>query len=184
MCSKIKIIIVAMVVVIAGVSGYFIHDINTRFPKAVVEYYSKDNPLNINNLVITPVESRIWNLNDFNEAYPNVLYQDDFIYSDMGRIITYTLTYENISQEDIKFKPEFSDAWMWSSCLHNGVRKVTGEGTTTFKPNEVQTITLYARAYAGSQVTVSDFRNLKDNNNYLIYQEYPKKKMVKFDWVG
>ncbi len=184
MRSKIKIVIVAIVVVIAGISGYFIHDINTRFPKAVVEYYTKDNPLNINNLVITPVESRVWTLDDFNEAYPNVLYQDYFTDSDMKRIITYTLTYENISQEDIKFKPEFSSVWMWSSCFFNGVRKVTGEGTTTFKPNEVQTITLYAMVYGENIVTLSELYSLENNDNYLIYQEYPKKKMVKFDWVG
>ena len=184
MRSKIKVIIVAIVIIIAGVSGYFIHDINTRFPKEVVEYYSKDNPLNINNLVITPVESRVWTLDDFNEAYPNVLYQDDFRDSDIKRIITYTLSYENISQEDIKFKPEFSNAWMWPSCFSHGVRKVTGEGTTLFKSNEVQTITLYTIAYGGSQVILSELYSLENNENYLIYQQYPQKKMVKFDWVG
>ena len=61
---------------------------------------------------------------------------------------------------------------------------MTGEGTTLFKSNEVQTITLYTIAYGGSQVILSELYSLENNENYLIYQQYPQKKMVKFDWVG
>ena len=31
---------------------------------------------------------------------------------------------------------------------------------------------------------ITELYSLENNENYLIYQQYPQKKMVKFDWVG
>ena len=181
MRSKIRIVIAAAFIIIACICVYFIHDINTRFPAAVEEHYTKDNPLNINGLIITPVESRILNIEEFNKLYPDVLEEYQFDDTDKKRIITYTLTYENTTNEQKKFKPEFSEPWMLPSCFSNGVRKVTGEGTTTFNAGEKKTITLYTNAFGGSQVTLSELYALESNKNYLIYQEYPEKMMIDFN---
>ena len=58
----------------AAVMGYFIRDINRRFPNpSVCEQYTKDSPAMLDGLEITPLSTHIYSYDEYRERYPDCL---------------------------------------------------------------------------------------------------------------
>ena len=81
----------------AAVMGYFIRDINRRFPNpSVCEQYTKDSPAMLDGLEITPLSTHIYSYDEYRERYPDSL--DSGEHAKDWKVIVYKLAFRNTTE--------------------------------------------------------------------------------------
>ena len=81
----------------AAVMGYFIRDINRRFPNpSVCEQYTKDSPAMLDGLEITPLSTHIYSYDEYRERYPDSL--DAGEHAKDWKVIVYKLAFRNTTE--------------------------------------------------------------------------------------
>lgn len=178
--------VVAGIAVLAVVCGYFIYDVNTRFPDVtVIEQYTKDNPAVENGLQITPVDYGVYTYDEYFEAFSestkswsNSVADDK---KERCRIVVLHLRYENLSEQTLVY-----DAMMYQlvgekSGLANGVTCDNRPARNTIEPGEVQEVQLSVTALEGSQIRKEWLNKLDTDRFALVYWRYPVTKELVFE---
>mgnify|MGYP000952364195 CR=1 FL=1 len=106
----------------AAVMGYFIRDINRRFPNtSVCEQYTKDSPAMLDGLEITPLSTHIYSYDEYRERYPDSL--DAGEHAKDWKVIVYKLAFCNTTEKELRFEADSFLAVAQNSGFHNGVSK-------------------------------------------------------------
>ena len=104
----------------AAVMGYFIRDINRRFPNpSVCEQYTKDSPAMLDGLEITPLSTHIYSYDEYRERYPDSL--DAGEHAKDWKVIVYKLAFRNTTEKELRFEADSFLAVAQNSGFHNGV---------------------------------------------------------------
>ena len=89
----------------AAVMGYFIRDINRRFPNpSVCEQYTKDSPAMLDGLEITPLSTHIYSYDEYRERYPDSL--DAGEHAKDWKVIVYKLAFRNTTEKELRFEAD------------------------------------------------------------------------------
>lgn len=165
-----KFLITAACIAIAAVCIALIVRVNRAFPNAEEVSYTKDNPADLDGLEITPVNAKVYTLEDYSKIsgqYKNV------------RIIVMTVRLRNTTDQVINYAPSFI-------CVveelngSNGVQPVSNSmRRITLDPGQTQEVRF--QAYMGpNQLNPKKFSKLESSTITLVYSYYPLKKKLVF----
>ena len=181
----IKLFVVVGIIVVLTVAGYFIYDINKRFPEPSAIYtYTYDNPAVENGLKITPIDCKLYAYEDYEE-----LYDYSGAMSGFGegtdpkkiRTVIFKVQFENITQEDITYETDNFVMVAKNSGAHNGVMLENAKNKSTIKPGEKQTFTLSTVIAEDSIVKKKWMDKLDSETYYLVYWWYPQVKRLEYE---
>lgn len=176
----------AGIAVLAVVCGYFVHDVNTRFPDVtVVEQYTKNNPAVENGLRITPLDYAVYTYDEYHEAFPEYTNHDYIAENKQSkekwRILVFHLRYENLSEQTLVYDAMLYQLVGEKSGLANGVDCDNRSARNTIEPGEVQEVQLSVTALAGSQIRKEWLNKLDTDRFALVYWRYPVTKELVFE---
>ncbi len=179
-----KITITVVIIVLLGIAGYFIHDVNTRFPEPTEIYsYTYDNPAYERGLKIVPVSCRLYKYDEYNQIYNN-----DGAFNGVGKksewdkytVLLFTIEYENVSDKEIIYETDNYNMVAKQSGAFNGVLLENGANKSKIQPGEKQVYTM------STIITPEFFRKkwsdkLDSDTYYLVYYWYPQIKRLEFE---
>lgn len=167
-----------------GTIGYFIYDINQRFPNvSTVERYTVSNPANENGLEITPLSHGVYTYEQYHEIYPNFTEFDNLVDRDINtyRIIVFQVRYQNKTDQTLQYETDGYNMIAQKSGLNNGIIVQGTSSMNTIEPGEVQDVVLSTVAMAGSLIKRSSLNKLEQDNFVLVYWWYPVQKELVFE---
>lgn len=160
----------------AAVMGYFIRDINRRFPNpSVCEQYTKDSPAMLDGLEITPLSTHIYSYDEYRERYPDSL--DAGEHAKDWKVIVYKLAFRNTTEKELRFEADSFLAVAQNSGFHNGVSQENRKKNQTIQPGEVQEIELSCTV---TEILIGEkwFQKLEEETYTLVYWWYPVHSAV------
>ncbi len=181
---KVKKIVVILLVVVLGIWGLAVYDINTRLPIRKIEQYTQENPALQDGLKFTPhgfvfyTESEYFNLNQETFTYRSNMSNPD----DESRIIVFNLEVENTTSEQITFKNAVFCPVSVNSGFFNGCSEDSSKRYITIEAGEIKNIKLVTRM-TPSLVDKKYIENLKDDTFRVIFWCYPIQKELIFDCI-
>lgn len=173
-----KFLITAACIAIAAVCIALIVRVNRAFPNAEEVSYTKDNPADLDGLEITPVNAKVYTLEDYSKIsgqYKNVSEEK----AKNVRIIVMTVRLRNTTDQVINYVPSFI-------CVveelngSNGVQPVSNSmRRITLDPGQTHEVRF--QAYMGpNQLNPKKFSKLESSTITLVYSYYPLKKKLVF----
>lgn len=181
---KVKRIVVILLVVVLGIWGLAVYDINTRLPIRKIEQYTQENPALQDGLKFTPhgfvfyTESEYFNLNPETFTYRSNMSNPD----DESRIIVFNLEVENTTSEQITFKNAVFCPVSVNSGFFNGCSEDSSKRYITIEAGGIKNIKLVTRM-TPSLVDKKYIENLKDDTFRVIFWCYPIQKELIFDCI-
>lgn len=177
---------VIVLVALAAVCGYLIHDVNTRFPDiTVIEQYTKDNPAVENGLQIAPVKYEVYTYEEYRKVFSD---NDRYAYlankerqNTDCRILVFYLRYENVSDKTLVYWADDFQVAGEKSGLSNGVQCQSTPSKNMIAPGEVQEVCVTSFAGVNSQVRRSWIDKLDTDRYALVYWCYPVTKELVFE---
>ena len=159
----------------AAVMGYFIRDINRRFPNpSVCEQYTKDSPAMLDGLEITPLSTHIYSYDEYRERYPDSL--DSGEHAKDWKVIVYKLAFRNTTEKELRFEADSFLAVAQNSGFHNGVSQENRKKNQTIQPGEVQEIELSCTV---TEILIGK-KWFQEETYTLVYCWYPVQKELVF----
>lgn len=164
--------------IIAAVMGYFIRDINRRFPNPTVcEQYTTDSPAMIDGLEVTPVSVHIYSYDEYCERYSDDSNMEE--YAKDWKFAVYKVTFRNTTDRELRFGADTFMAVAQKSGFHNGVMQENRKKNQTIQPGEVQEIELTSNI---TEILIGKkwFQKLEEETYTLVYWWYPVQKELVF----
>ena len=181
--KKIKIGCVVIFMIAGIIWGINFYCINKRLPNAKIFEYSKNNPAIADGLEITPVEKKIYSVDEYKEEFP-----EDKSYSYLTDekkehylIIVLKVKFKNTTQTTLKFEADSFIIEAFPSAYHNGVLVIDGSAKRTIEPGEEQEVFLESNMNDMGLIKTKDLHNIESNKFNLVYSYYPEKRMLVFD---
>jgi len=173
-----------VIFIIAGIIwGINFYSINKRLPNAKIYQYSKDNPAFVDGLEITPLEKKIYSVDEYRKEF-----QDDNSYSYLTDekkehylIIVFKVKFKNITQESLKYEADSFIIEAFPSAYHNGLLVIEGTAKRTIEPGEEQEVLLESNINDVGLIKTKDLHSIESNKFCLVFSYYPEKKILVFD---
>jgi len=181
--KKIKIACIVIFMIAGIIWGINFYSINKRLPNAKIFEYSKNNPAIADGLEITPLEKKIYSVDEYKKEFP-----EDKSYSYLTDekkehylIIVLKVKFKNTTQTTLKFEADSFIIEAFPSAYHNGVLVIEGSAKRTIEPGEEQEVFLESNMNDMGLIKTKDLHNIESNKFNLVYSYYPEKRMLVFD---
>lgn len=166
----IKITIACIVMVIWSVCVY---DVNARFSLYDRIVVKKNESVNINGLIVTPLKNKIYSSDEFIKLYPDCWEEYREIATADDIFVVYELEVDNITDDNIWFRYSAMDAFDKKTSISNNCSIIEPVGRTIVEAGDKITLKLAAYFYH-ERLTKTQIRGFKNENMALALSYYPE----------
>lgn len=172
------------ILLLISVWGYFVYDVNNRFPSPKSVVYSKGDTIDFLNLKIMPLGIKTSSSQKIAEEYPDLqstlgqLYSDDD-YKD-SEIIIADFEVSNPTAQDTRI-PLFDmmlELGSYGTDSDYGLYLESIDNDNTIKAGETRQVQL---SFVVKKEIIDKY-HLKENEIHIILSFYPYKQYIKYNW--
>lgn len=175
-----KYIIILFCAVIAAICISMIIRVNIAFPKADDITFTKDKPANINGLLVSPIEYKIYTIDEYSEKISSKYDSLTEGKKKNSRVVVLTLSFRNNTDKVIDYMPDYIFVSEELNA-HNGATPLDNNSWhVTVLPGEEKKIQL--QVYLGpNQLNPRKINKLDKSTITLVYSFYPYRKIIVFN---
>lgn len=181
---QIKYIIGVISLILIVIWATAVYSVNKRFPNATTTYYTKENPVLINGLQITPLEKRIYSPDEFKKNYPDCskytyIYEKDN-YEKKYKIIVFEVKLYNTTDKEIKFNAQELNAKAKESGWNNGLTSVDSN-FRPIVPAHIEENVMLTTSISTTLVQPKFFYSIEQEQFSLVISFYPESRILLFE---